>query len=355
MKLYSSVLFTLLTLLVFSPLNVFACACCADPGYYKISVRKPSNFELGELKKLSFSDAKLYSTVAYPDDIKGLNPLGEKYDVSGEANASGWSFDFKDANGKYGTLKFKMPKKFVDYAVDTRGGEKGSAGSTMLYKEWRFKYKVKSGTGIFQNGIKGKTQYFLVLQGRGNACATAEDFTDWRLEVIGKNANYAFYGKLKSGETAEVKPVRKAAPNRRPTKRPKSTNFLKVSNLLGDNYSGCSCSGWKPKGKKSGGNGKPLFWSKFKQNAENEALFMNLDGKDTELKLLTKGKRPEKEKIGDKFTDEYLAENGTKVILEYTTKKLPCEECEGTDYKVIATVVGEYNGKVLTLNGSCGC
>ena len=356
MKFYPSILLSLLSIIVLSPLNVFACACCADPGYYKISVRKPGSFELGELKKLKFSEARLYSTASFPEDIRGLSkPSDENYEISGEISSSGWDFNLKNKNGESGMLNFKMPKKFVDFAVDTRNGKKGGAGSTMLYKEWRFKYKVKDGSGIFKDGIKGKTEYFLVLQGKGNVCTSAEDFTDWRLEITGKKANYAFYGKLKSKEAAEVEAASRTKSLRDFKKKTKSKNFLQVSNLLGSNYSGCGCSGWKRKSKKSGENENPIFWSEFKQAGKNETLFMNLDGKDTELKLLAKGKRPAKEKIGDKFTDEYLAPNGTKVILEYATKKLPCEECEGTDYTVIATVVGEFSGKVLTLDGSCGC
>jgi hypothetical protein len=35
-----------------------------------------------------------------------------------------------------------------------------------------------------------------VLQGRGNSCDTAEDFTHWRLKITGNKADYAFYGEL---------------------------------------------------------------------------------------------------------------------------------------------------------------
>jgi hypothetical protein len=36
----------------------------------------------------------------------------------------------------------------------------------------------------------------LVLQGRGNGCDNAGDFGNWRLQVSGEKADYAFYGKL---------------------------------------------------------------------------------------------------------------------------------------------------------------
>ncbi len=355
MKFYSSILLSLFTILVLSPLNIFACACCADEGFYRISVQKPGSFQLGELKKLSFQSGNIYSTVGFPDDIKGLSPVTEKYTVNTSFSPSGWDFNFTDSNGKTGTLTLKMPKNFVDYAVDTRNGEKGGAGGVMLYKEWRFKYRVKTGTGIFADGIRGKTEYFLVLQGKGNACNSASNFANWRLEVTGKKASYAFYGNLSNGESTTA-----ASPAPTKTKPFKSGNissakFIDVSNLVGSDYSGCGCSGWRLNDKNARDQRKPIFWSEFKSEGEDETLFMNINGKDTELKLLSKGKRPGNEKVGDKFSDEYLAQDGTKVIIDYTTKKLPCEECEGTDYKVTATIIGEYAGKVMNLDGSCGC
>jgi hypothetical protein len=60
-------------------------------------------------------------------------------------------------------------------------------------EEWRLEGEVK-GSGIFRSGLPAK--YMLVFQGRGNACDNPEDFRNWRLEVRGEKARYAFYGKL---------------------------------------------------------------------------------------------------------------------------------------------------------------
>jgi len=343
MKIYSSILLSFFTILILLPLNIFACACCADPGYYKIGFQKPSSYELGEMKKLKFGGAKIYSTPAFPEDIKGLNPISEEYKVIASKNTYGWHFNFTDEKGNSGSVDLKMPKKFIQYAVDTRSGEKGGAGSVVLYKEWRFKYKVSHVTGIFKDGLKGKTEYFLVLQGKGNACTSAGNFTHWRLEVTGKKANYAFYGSLKADDA-----------NAKSSETKDQKDSIKVANLTGTNYVGCGCSGLTLKEAKKQGKKQPFFWSEFKANGESETLFLNLNDKDTELILVKKGERPEKEKVGDRFTDEYVAD-GTKVILDYVTKKLPCEGCEGTDYDVTATIVGKYNGKVISLLGSCGC
>ena len=39
--------------------------------------------------------------------------------------------------------------------------------------------------GFFKAGIDENTEFSLILQGRGNVCNNAEDFTHWRLEVSG--------------------------------------------------------------------------------------------------------------------------------------------------------------------------
>ncbi|MEZ5344401.1 MAG: hypothetical protein R2681_02495 [Pyrinomonadaceae bacterium] len=356
MKTFLLLFLSLFVFILFSPTDAFACACCADPGYYRIRVSKPGSFETDILKKFEFRNAQIYSTAGFPEDVKGLDPVSEEYQISASLTGDGWDFSMKDKNGKEGTLKLKMPKTFVDFAVDTREGEKGGAGSVLLYKEWRFLYKVEEGTGIFRDGVKGKTEYFLVLQGKGNACNSAEDYTHWRLEVTGKNASYAFYGDLGSAdpESASGNAASDDSLNADLRSEDEEDDPELVSNLTGTDYSGCGCSGITLKEAKKKGEKRLFYWSEFKQNPDEETVFINIDGKDTELKLLVKGERPEVLKVGDRFSDEYSIK-GTKLVLDYTVTKLPCEECEGTDYYVTATIIGEFSGKVVSLSGSCGC
>jgi hypothetical protein len=196
MKIKLQIVFALTaTVLLFSS-DSFACACCADAGFYSISSRKPDNHELGELKKIKFGTANIYTTSAFPDNVKGINPLNESYTLDGLLQGNAWKFNFKDERDKSGTLNLTKPVSMVAYMADLHEAADNGSG-VKLYKEWRFKYKVSSGAGIFQKGIAPATEYFLVLQGRGNACTSAADFSNWRLEIIGKKANYAFYGKLK--------------------------------------------------------------------------------------------------------------------------------------------------------------
>jgi hypothetical protein len=184
------------------PLNVFACACCAEAGDYSISVKKPGKFELDELRKIRFATANLFTNAAGEDNVKGISPLGENYSLNGLFQNNAWKLNLKDDKGKVGTLVMPMPASAVAFAADIHDGKQAGGGGPLLYKEWRFKYKVQSGTGIFQTGIAPATEYFLVFQGRGNACTQTEDFTHWRLEITGRKASYAFYGELSSGKTA---------------------------------------------------------------------------------------------------------------------------------------------------------
>ncbi len=111
--------------------------------------------------------------------------------------SNAWKLNFTDDKSKTGMLNLPMPTSMVAFAADIHDGKEGGAGGPLLYKELRFKHKVQSGTGIFKNGIAPATEYFFVLQGRGNNCLNASDFTHWRLEITGRKAGYAFYGNLK--------------------------------------------------------------------------------------------------------------------------------------------------------------
>lgn len=196
MKIYLLLLTAFVSLITLFPSDALACACCTERGTYSINTKKPAQFELDELKRIQFGTANLYLT-AGEDKIKGISPVGENYSPNGLLQNSVWKFDITDGAGKAGTLNLTKPVSMVEFMADLHDNEGGGNGP-ILYKEWRFKYRVQSGTGIFKNGIAPATEYFLVLQGRGNFCTNAEDFKNWRLEISGKKADYAFFGDLKS-------------------------------------------------------------------------------------------------------------------------------------------------------------
>lgn len=212
MKSLSFFLFVFVVFGLIAPSNAFACACCSEPGTYSIRTGKAESFELSVLDEVKFDEAAaLYMTEAGFDGIKGLSELEKDFEseswtaapadfnLANTFAAKTWKFNFKTPTGKSGILTLPMPLQMLKFNVDIHDDSDQGTGPS-LYKEWRFKGNVSSGTGIFKSSIIRPTTYFLVLQGRGNNCDDVSNFTHWHLEINGKRANYEFFGKLKSGE-----------------------------------------------------------------------------------------------------------------------------------------------------------
>lgn len=192
--------------------NALACACCAEPGTYSIRTLKPDPYHLDLLGELKFaSKAKLFMTEAGFEMIKGLDPL-RKEDEGVDASITDgldlatsfagrrmWTFEIRTPKGLRGSVTFPMPASMVSFAADIHDNEDAGLGP-LLYKEFRFKGSVSSATGFMRAGITRGTTYFLVFQGRGRGCDEVYDFKNWRLEIDGPRAGYAFYGKLMSSE-----------------------------------------------------------------------------------------------------------------------------------------------------------
>lgn len=174
--------------------RALACACCSNAGDYFISFGRPGAYELDLMKTMRFGGtAHLYLTEG-EGGAKGIAGAAETYSLSGSLVGGVWRLTFR-GGGKSGTLSLPLPPKMLSYKADTRDGRTSPGGGPLLYKEWRFEGQV-GGTGLFRPGTAAPAKYFLVLQGRGNGCDNAEDFKHWRLQVRGRNAEYAFYGEL---------------------------------------------------------------------------------------------------------------------------------------------------------------
>ena len=91
----------------------------------------------------------------------------------------------------------------VSFAADIHDNEDKGLGP-LLYKEFRFKGNVSSASGFMRASVTRGTTYFLVFQGRGRGCDEVYDFKNWRLEIDGPRASYAFFGKLTSTETPQA-------------------------------------------------------------------------------------------------------------------------------------------------------
>jgi hypothetical protein len=209
MKKLCLTIFAVVCLFVLSN-NALACACCAEPGTYSIWTGKPADYTLEILSDIKFdTNATLYMTEAGFESIKGLGAIqaeyegkswtaqGGKFDLVNQFTNKTWKFTLKTPSGKTGTLSLPMPSQMIQFKVDIHDTPEDL--NTQLYKEFRFKGNVQSGTGFFASSIVRPTTYFLVFQGRGNGCDNAEDFSHWMLEINGKKARYQFNGKLSSG------------------------------------------------------------------------------------------------------------------------------------------------------------
>jgi hypothetical protein len=181
---------------LFVPVRALACACCSNSGDYQISFRSAADYELEEMQRMRFGrTAFLFETEAGMDeDALGITQPKPSYLVQGSLVGKTWKIKFGSGTNS-GTLELPLPEKMLSFAVDIHDGKRSGGGGPLLYKEWRFEGEAK-GSGIFQRGISGQVKYFLVLQGRGNACNNAEDFGNWRLEIRGDKAKFAFYGRM---------------------------------------------------------------------------------------------------------------------------------------------------------------
>jgi hypothetical protein len=173
-----------------------ACACCADPGQRIETTAAMQPYEKAELERIRFAKvAKLYMNAGGPDNVTGVTDPAGSYEVVQARQGDVWTFTFKDAKGKTGALSFTLPAKLESFFVDIHDGQQAGGNGPLLYKEWRVGAALTA-TGIFKPGMTGGPTVRLVLQGRGNSCTQAEQFSWWTLVVSGPKAQYELYGSL---------------------------------------------------------------------------------------------------------------------------------------------------------------
>lgn len=161
-----------LVALVIGAGNAYACACCADKGTWREDTAKLQSFEKSELARLRFA----------PKAADVLTPEGRNgtYTAGGSLSGPTWRIQLSGLPA----LTFPAPSRATTFVADLYDGKVNGGGGPALYKELRLA-GASSGPG---------THYRLILQGRGNNCLTAEDFTHWRLEVSGGKRKLAVYG-----------------------------------------------------------------------------------------------------------------------------------------------------------------
>ncbi|MDT4898001.1 MAG: hypothetical protein QOH25_3078 [Acidobacteriota bacterium] len=156
------------------------------------------SYEIEELRRVEFGKtASTYLDAAGFEALKGLSLEYDSFDLSTVLSPRlSLTLSFKGERGERGSLVLSLPKVATSFGADLHDAPEGSAGP-ILYKEWHFK-GVASGSGFFKRGIAPGTKFSLILQGRGNACLSSADFKNWRLDITGLRASYAFYGDLKN-------------------------------------------------------------------------------------------------------------------------------------------------------------
>ncbi|MGE3468175.1 MAG: hypothetical protein AB7J13_14755 [Pyrinomonadaceae bacterium] len=189
--------------------NALACACCAEPGTYSVSTGKVSSYQLELLREMKFGPAaNLYTTPASYDDIKGLRDVIKEFETtsSGEFDlvdaftGSSWTLQLMTEGERKGSLVLPRPARMTSRRIHIPDNTSTSP-DVVLYKEWVFTGSVNRSMGFFRRDIvRPSTRFTLLFQGRGNNCDNAEDFTNWRLELAGPKAAYAFYGKMKAAD-----------------------------------------------------------------------------------------------------------------------------------------------------------
>jgi hypothetical protein len=182
--------------LLLSPLTALACACCSNTGHYFSGIVDLDEHPRSELQRIRFArTAFLYATEAgIEEDSLGIDQPKQSYSLAGSFIDNLLRLTFR-SGANTGTLELPLPNKMWNHSADIHDGKLSPGGGPLLYKEWRLEGDVK-GTGFFKTGMAAPAKYVLVLQGRGNGCDSAEDFGNWRLQVHGDKADYAFYGKL---------------------------------------------------------------------------------------------------------------------------------------------------------------
>jgi hypothetical protein len=173
-----------------------ACACCTNQGQRYTGVQKLDAGRREQLGQLRFNAAAtLYTGERDTADIKGIATPASDYEMHVAQEGSRWAFDFRDKNGRTGTLTLPMPDTISIFEVDPRTDPQEGGTGPALYKEWIVTAKA-AGTGIFAAGVRGNARMSLIVHGGGNSCTGPENFGHWTLEVKGPNADFSFIGDL---------------------------------------------------------------------------------------------------------------------------------------------------------------
>ena len=193
MKKYSILL--AFVFLVSVPIDAFACACCAERGFFLSRNSEFDKFLGDEIKKLGPSSATLYTDAAYPENIEGFGSDATEFKVSSPFGNGVWEYGLGDTDGKNGVISLVKPTRVSRLMFDNDPlNEKRT--NVELTKIFTFKGKVRSLTGFLGAGESYDMSYELTLKGKGNGCTFASDFKSYFLKIEGLKAGYKLFGSV---------------------------------------------------------------------------------------------------------------------------------------------------------------
>jgi hypothetical protein len=167
------------------------CACCSNAGQWFEQKRALDENEIDTINQAKLSaKAHLYESSG---EDEGIAVMSSDFTLKLSRIQSKWTMTLQGTEKEKGTLTLNISPTATIFATDPRDGKISNGGGPMLYKEVRLEGRV-SGTGVFAKGIKPDSRFRLVLQGRGNACLLDQDFSNWVLQITGKQARFGFYG-----------------------------------------------------------------------------------------------------------------------------------------------------------------
>lgn len=172
--------------------HAHACACCASTGQRHVATGPISEYEAGELRRIGFANAELFTGEGEAGDVRGLAATASSYELELTRSGATWTFTFKDKGTIAGTLSFQ-PDKLAKFEVDTRAEPASETGTVTLYKEWKQTAPLTA-TGMFK--LQKGSLLSLILQGRGNGCTSADDFTHFALVAQSDGISFHFFGDL---------------------------------------------------------------------------------------------------------------------------------------------------------------
>jgi hypothetical protein len=188
-------LLALATALLAGSRAAHACACCTNEGQRNVGTVALDSGKQEQIEGLRFGrTAKLFTGEADAQDTRGINTPSGNYDMTAAWRDNRLVLSFRDKAGRTGALTLARPNSISVFEVDPRGGRDSGQGPA-LYKEWKLSAPAAA-TGVFEPGGGPRQVLTLILQGRGNSCTDASDFSHWTLVMQGPKANYTLFGDL---------------------------------------------------------------------------------------------------------------------------------------------------------------